>query len=131
MKKFIIVLLSVIVLTGCREKDKPVSIIGDWCLTDLTLTRSVIIGSEEVEVYIRFKDDGSFDLWQYLGAGRFHKFTGTWSLTENILTGKYSDGSEWGNIYDVDCKDDELILTATDNSSDIYVYTRTTIPESL
>ena len=119
------------ILCGCSQKDKPADIIGEWNLTDMELTKSVSIGTETIDIYISFAADNTFNLWQFIGAGRYEHFTGTWALTEGLLTGKYSDGAEWGNAYTVSCSDDILTMTATVNSSDVYVYTRCTIPENI
>lgn len=122
-----------LLICGCSgsKSSAPADITGEWKLTDLTLTKSVQVGSEAVDVYISFASNKSFDLWQFLGAGRYEHFSGTWELSENSLTGKYSDGTTWGNIYDVSVSGNELTMVATKNSSDIYKYTRTTIPDSV
>ena len=106
-------------------------ITGEWQLTDMTLTKSVQLGSEAVDIYISFAADNTFNLWQFLGAGRYEHFDGTWTLAEDILTGTYSDGNAWGNAYKVSLEGDLLTLEATQNSSDIYIYSRTTIPEDI
>lgn len=128
MKKIIYLLVLVGVLAACKPEAEVLDISGEWRLTDMTLTKSVQLGDQTIEIYIAFKQDNTFDLWQFLGAGRYEKFTGTWTLAEDILTGKYSDGSQWGNVYRVSLKNDTLTLEATENSSDVYTYTRTTIP---
>lgn len=122
-----------LLICGCSgsKSSAPADITGEWKLTDLTLTKSVQVGSEAVDVYISFASNKSFDLWQFLGAGRYEHFSGTWELSGNSLTGKYSDGTTWGNIYDVSVSGNELTMVATKNSSDIYKYTRTTIPDSV
>lgn len=120
-------------LCSCKEtKDEaPLDITGEWQLSDMTLTKSVQIGDEKVDIYMAFAADNTFDLWQFLGAGRYQHFSGTWELSGDSLTGKYSDGSVWGNIYKVSVADNILTMEATQNSSDIYKYTRTTIPDSV
>ncbi len=135
MKRLVIILSFVLLLCGCKggggKSSAPLDITGEWKLTDLTLTKSVQIGSEEVDIYISFAADKNFDLWQFLGAGRYEHFSGTWELAGETLTGKYSDGTTWGNIYKVSVSDNVLTMEATQNSSDIYKYTRTTIPDSV
>lgn len=133
MKRLAIILSCVLLLCGCNgsKSSAPIDITGEWRLTDLTLTKSVQIGNEAVDIYISFNADKSFGLWQFLGAGRYEHFTGSWELSEDSLTGKYSDGSSWGNVYKVSVTDNTLTMTATENSSDIYTYTRTSIPEDI
>lgn len=131
MRRIFMFILSAIALCCCNEKEKPADIIGEWNLTDMELTKSVSIGAETIDIYISFAADNTFNLWQFIGAGRYEHFSGTWALTEGLLTGKYSDGAEWGNAYTVSCSDDILTMTATVNSSDVYVYTRCTIPDNI
>ena len=94
----------------------------------MTLTKAMQIGDQTVDVYMAFKADNTFDMWQFIGAGRYQKYSGTWTLTDDMLTGKYSDGVQWGNIYKVSLEKDLLTMEATEESNDIYVYARTTIP---
>lgn len=135
MKRLVLILSFVLLLCGCKggggKSSAPIDITGEWRLTDLTLTKSVQIGSEEVDIYISFAADKKFDLWQFLGAGRYEHFSGTWELSGDNLTGKYSDGTAWGNVYKVSVSDNVLTMEATQESSDIYKYTRTTIPDSV
>ncbi len=131
MKRIAVIFALAAILWGCDRKEKQAGIIGEWNLTDMVPTKSVTIGSETVDIYISFAEDGTFGLWQFLGAGRYEEFSGIWTLTENMLSGVYSDGSPWGNAYQVTCSDDVLTMTATVNSSDVYVYTRTVIPEAI
>ena len=131
MKRIIFIISILELLCGCMPEAKVLDITGEWRLTDLELTKSVQIGNEEVDVYISYSVDNTFEMWQFLGAGRYEYFSGTWALTEDILTGKYTDGTNLGNVYKVTCEADILTMTATVNSSDIYTYSRTTIPESI
>lgn len=133
MKRIAIILSFVLLLCGCKgdKKSGPVDITGEWRLSDLTLTKSVQIGSEDVDIYISFAEGKTFELWQLLGAGRYEYFSGTWELSGETLTGKYSDGSPLGNIYKVSVDGDILTMEATQNSSDIYIYSRTTIPDDI
>ena len=133
MKRFTLILTCLFLLCGCKgsKSNAPLDITGEWRLTDLTLTKSVQIGNEEVDIYMSFAADKTFALWQFLGAGRYEHFSGTWELTGNTLTGKYADGTLWGNIYKVSVSDNLLTMEATQNSSDIYIYTRSNIPDNL
>lgn len=133
MKRFAIILSCMLLLCGCKESktSEQLDITGEWRLSDLTLTKAVQIGNVDVDIYMSFNSDGSFGLWQFLGAGRYEYFSGTYELAEETLTGKYSDGKAWGNIYKVSVSGDVLIMEATQNSSDIYKYTRTAIPEDI
>ena len=132
MKKITLIMAFIALLCSCSSKEEAVEpvpeIVGDWKLTEMTLTKALHIGSEEIEIYMSFEEDSSFELWQYLGAGRYEYFTGSWRLDGEKLTGKYSDGSAWGNSYKISCASDKLVMEAVGKGSDIYTYTRTTIP---
>ncbi len=91
-------------------------------------------------VYIEFLPDGTFSLAQIVGAGRYQTHTGTWTLTGDILSGRYSDGVRWGADYQIAISDDILTMTVStgDSSSssvgsttDIYTYRRCTIPDGV
>lgn len=130
--KLFLVLAIAVASVSCGSKDEAVSVAGEWELMDMELnTKSAQIGSEKVEVYISFTEDGQFALYQMLGAGRFEKYSGTYTLSGKSLTGKYSDGSPWGNTYDVSVSGTTLTMTATVGSTDVYVYEKCTIPSDV
>lgn len=136
MKARIIILtiLSVLLFSGCgngSKESKPVTVTGQWELTDIVATKSVQIGSEKIEIFIDFKEDKTFSLWQKLGEGRHRKYTGTWELTGTTLTGKYSDGKAWGASYEVSIEAGNLYMAETKQNLETYVYKPTTIPSSL
>lgn len=133
MKRFAIIISLMLALCSCKEtkKQAPLDISGEWQLTDMIQTKAIHIGSETVDVYMLFSVDKTFDMWQFLGAGRYQHYSGTWELSGDVLTGKYSDGSVWGNVYKVSLSDNVLTMEATQNSTDIYKYTRTVIPDNV
>ena len=119
---------------------------GTWNLISITETRSVSIGSEEVDVYIVFETDqpeatraeatsptestGTFTLYQMLGTGRFRTFRGRWTLVGTHLTGAYTNGTPWGAEYEVTLDDDDTRLTLA-APKETCIYTRTTLPSGL
>lgn len=138
MKRLVICLTAILfALVSCGEKDSSkksskTNVEGQWQLMDaLFSTKSAVIGDETITVYIEFVKDGSFSMWQQLGEGRFHTYTGTWSLSDNILTGKYSDGKSWGSGYSVSIDGDKLTMESLPDASDVFVYSRCTIPSTL
>lgn len=116
---------------GGEKQPKALDITGQWELTDITETKSVQIGSEKIEIYIDFKSDNTFALWQKLGEGRHRKYEGTWTLTESVLTGKYSDGKAWGASYEVSIEDGTLVMSEQKAGMQTYIYHSCTIPSSL
>ena len=130
MKKMLYVLLALFALAGCKEKEKKVlDITGDWQLK--TVTVKATYGHETVDVYLRFAADQSFELYQMLGTGRYRVYTGKWTLTENVLTGSYSDGKKWGASYEVEVDGDTMTLTSVSEKPETDTYRRTTIPQDV
>lgn len=88
-------------LVACGKENKPgkggskaPAIAGVWELSDIATKAS--IGSVAVSVYLDFADGGSFTLYQKIGEGRYTKFTGTYTVDKDSLSGKYADGKAWG-----------------------------------
>lgn len=135
MKRFILILsVALLALVGCK-KDNPQSaqlnIEGQWELVSASLgTKSANVGGQTVSVYIEFASGGKFSLYQQLGAGRFDSFSGSWTLSGDTLSGKYSDGSAWACDYSVKVESDKLTLTTLPDGDDSYTYSACTIPDS-
>ena len=82
---------------------------------------------ESIDVYVSF-GDGTFDLYQKVGEGRYFLYDGTYTLTGNVLSGLYSDGTSWGSDYDISLETDSLVLTAKNGSGEVSTYVRKAIP---
>lgn len=129
-----------------QQKKMAAALVGTWNLINIADTRSVTIGSEEVDVYVVFDADipaatkaevstpaasaGTFILYQMLGTGRYRTFRGTWTLAGTHLTGVYSNGTPWGAEYEVTLDDNDTRLTLA-APKETCVYTRTTLPSGL
>lgn len=104
MKKFFAMAILLLGLVACGEQNKQTpdtptftkdGIVGIWELTSVSTKATV--GSETVFVYVQFESSGSFTLYQKIGSGRYTKFEGTFSVTEDgKLGGKYANGTAWG-----------------------------------
>ena len=129
MKKIInLLLLGVsLILAGCggnsdKGKDKkPLDITGTWELTGIEITKAAQLGDARIEVEITFNADKTFTMSQMLGEGRAQEYSGTWVLTETILTCKYSDGKGWGSIYDVSVEGSTMTMIP-ETKAEIYTY---------
>ena len=119
--------VAVLLAASCGKKDK-LSVVGCWQLESLE-TRAAV-GDVEVDIYVSFASDRSFELYQMIGEGRYRRFTGTYTLTGTVIDGTYSDGSKWGSAYDVSVEGKTLTLTSrpSDASSGIEVSTYLQIP---
>lgn len=117
-----LVALSLAALScGKSNKDnetKALNVTGSWVLSRIE-TKAPAVGDVPVEIYIDFAES-SFTLYQKLGEGRFTLFKGTYTVTGTVLSGKYSDGKEWGP-YDMELTEEQLVLSRTDGvERDIY-----------
>lgn len=134
MRRFATALITlaalVLLSASCGKEDKTVKIAGEWNIVSIE-TKTASIGSQSIDVYISFMEDGQFMLWQKTGSGRYEKFTGSWTLSSDVLSGTYSDGSAWANDYDVSLSGNTLTLSSRTAPSEISVYQRTSIPEEV
>ena len=133
MKKYFLLLISVLFLCSCHreqeQKETPIDIVGEWMLNSY-VTKSVSIGNEKIDIYLKF-DASSFEIYQLLGNGRYQHYSGSYTITDNILNGKYSDGKGFGSSYSVSIENKKLILTRQPDGKEIQTFTPTTIPETV
>ncbi len=129
MKKLIIAALMLLALASCdKEKaGKALDISGDWNITEIS-TKAAEIGGVTLDIWISFKADKSFTMYQKIGQGRYDSYSGSWSISGTRLTGTYSDGKKWATEYDVALEDggNSLILTSITGETDTYA--KGTIP---
>ncbi|MGM9749018.1 MAG: lipocalin family protein [Candidatus Cryptobacteroides sp.] len=127
----VFVTLTTLALLSCK-KDNPkeeMSLEGCWELTSVQ-TKAATIGDVTVEVYLEFGKE-QFTVYQKLGDTRFTKYAGSYTLSEGVLTGTYSDGQPLSSKYTVTLEDNRLILeTSGGKEADIYNKIDT-IPESV
>ena len=125
---YIFVALLLVVTPGCKkngsEATTATKLVGQWhCIAE------ELNVAEDIDVYVEFMADKSFNLYQKIGQGRHRHFTGTWSVSGDVLSGLYADGSEWGSSYTVEFSGmDAMKLTAKNGSKEVMTYTRETIP---
>lgn len=130
MKKQILFLFATIsmlfAVSSCNEIEEPkleTLIIGTWDLNGVQFTKSATIGSETISVTVTFNQDGTFALTQVIGRGRAVDFAGTYTLTGDVLNGKYSDGATWGSQYNVAIEGTTMTMTSV-TGGDIYSYVK-------
>ena len=97
MKKIIrIMIIAALFCAAVSCKKAPetsTAIVAEWHLVEMTGASAL------PEVYIDFKADYSFEIYQKVGEGRFRRYDGTYAVAEDIVTGEYSDGEDWGCSY--------------------------------
>ena len=115
MKKILNIIAALLFVgfaTSCEQAPKvQEGIIGEWQLTEMDGQEASSISTD---VYIEFKSDLSFDMYQKVGAVmRYRKFAGTYSVAGSIVSGKYDDGKKWGSDYRATFEGDGQILVLT------------------
>ena len=136
MRKTIYILFAILgmsLFAGCdddkKDNNTPLAkqLVGEWRLTSWTSE-----APQAFDAYIAF-DGGSFNIYQKVESVRYQKYTGSYLLQDDVLSGNYSDITPWGSSYTVtaDEANNTITLTSTINTGDVSVYTRATIPESV
>ncbi len=129
MKRLLFILAALMVMsaTGCKKDEKVIdckaTLPGEWhCAPE----------GIDADIYAAFEENGSFDLYQKLGEGRYRHYTGTWECKGNTLSGIYSDGNAWGSSYTVAFTDnDNMTFTALNGSNEVMAYTREPVPSEV
>ena len=129
MKKIISnVIFATVVALGlisCEKTDPNLEkIAGEWYLQE-----------ENVEVYISFNTDGTFELYQNISvnegtnAPRYRLYKGMFTYDGTLLKGVYSDDSQWAYTYQATVSGDNLTMAFTDNGKEfVRTYVRKSIP---
>lgn len=100
-------------------------ICGEWVMTKHS-------GKDtDIQVYIAFNEDSSFDLYQRIYSVVWLHYKGTFTLEGTTLSGVYSDGKAWGSRYTISYAEapNRIRLTSLDNKSEVAIYTEQAIPE--
>ena len=117
-------LIAALAFVGCGNEKTPkvdnaAKVVGEWhCAPE----------GMDVDVYVAFATEGTFDEYQRIGEGRYRHYAGTWSVNKSELSGVYADGTEWGSSYALSFDGDTMTLTAKNDSEEAIVYTKTVIP---
>lgn len=112
----------VMTFTGCEEKDEVVRrIVGEWLYTDEE-------SGQDIEIYISFDVDDTFELFQKIGEGAHRYRTGTYNVDMDYVTGMYSDGTPWASDYILFFADDEMVMKSAHSQGYYAVYRKVRIP---
>ena len=107
-----------VLLASCEAAPKvEEGIVAEWQLTEMTGYESSDIPS----VYIDFRADLSFDIFQKVGqVQRYRRYAGTYVVDGSTLSGVYLDGKKWGSTYRVSFEADGgvLVLTALETDKE-------------
>lgn len=127
MKKLIYMFLAaaMIVLAGCKEKDEVKhKIVGEWYYSDEE-------SGHDLEIYVAFSIDYTFDIYQKIGEGGFRHLTGTYEVDRTLVTGVYSDRTPWASDYNVSFVDGNMVMTSTTADSYSVTYKKQRIPDEI
>lgn len=129
MKRILYILAALLLLASCGEKNGS--------KTELTLEQKLCTEWHSTslpvdgDIYISFSEDRTFELYQQIGQGAHRLYRGTWSLEENLLTGKYNDGEGWAAAYTITINDKQLTMTSVNDAAEESVFGREDIPEEV
>lgn len=133
MKKHIFHLLAATLLlffSGCSKSDEgpkvAPSVVGEWHLTSWNGAAPT-----EFDIYMELKSDGTFDLYQKVSTSRYEWLTGSFTATQDRLTGRYSDGEPWSTAYTYAVSGDKLTMTSQTGTPVESVYTKSPIPDGV
>lgn len=101
------------------------SIAGVWHLT------SWRDATPSFEVYMDITATGGVTLYQRIDSLYWDVFQSTAAISNGVISGVYTDNVAWGASYSVTAAGDTMTWIATNDSSDISVYTRSTLPTSM
>ena len=137
MRKTIYIVLAALGLclfAGCGSSDKekvsPTAkqLVGEWQLKTWTGETP-----QDFDIYLSFGADNTFEIYQRLAEVKYQKFTGSYQVQNDVLSGKYSGGKNFGSTYDISFNESgsTLTLTSATNVTEVSVYERSTIPNSV
>jgi hypothetical protein len=132
LKIFSLAMLLVMTLVGCEKQNNPDgpngdkgALSGEWVLTSWNEV------TPEFNVYIDFNDDNTFEIYQQVWSFDYELFTGTYTITGDIVTGIYTDGSIWASGYKFLKEGDTLTLYSQEDTSVTSVYEKCEIPVAI
>ena len=129
MKKtiFYIFTAALCLLTACeKEPTMAEKLIGDWHCT---------AASTDAEIYVTFRAEKTFTLYQQIGEGAFRVYNGTYVLSAGtgegagyVLSGKYNDGTPWGTSYELKSEDGNRFTLTGEGITETYDRVESGIP---
>lgn len=133
MKKIIYTIFAVCaaaIVSGCQKDTVEINspMVGEWHL-DSWLSEE----QKDFDVYLSFSKDGTFEMFTDERTPNMVKFTGTYSVSGDVVSGVYSDGLEWGASYTFSFSDGDNVMTFVSNTpnAETAVYRREAIPEDV
>lgn len=85
----------------------------------------------DFEVYMEIDATGGVILWQRIDSRNWEQYLSAAYTEDGVISGVYDDGVAWGASYYYSVNGDSMTWTDTQDSSDVSVYQRSTLPEYL
>ena len=85
----------------------------------------------EFNVYLQFKADGSFDIYQQVWNLTYDHFNGTYTTNDDIVSGTYANGDSWACGYRFEIVDGILKLYSQEDVSITSIYEACTITQEV
>ena len=131
MKKFLAIFaVAILALVGCnKEKQNGPSggasaINGQWHIVEWNSE------TPEFDVYVDFYN-GTFIIYQQVYSLFYEKFEGSYNVSGDIITGSYTNGSNWACGYKFEVSGDQLTLYSQEYISVTSVYEKCEIPQAI
>lgn len=125
MNRILYILTAALLIISCGDEngEKGLTFEQKMCREWHSVTLSA-----EGDIYLKFEDDKTFEIYQQIGDGRHKLYRGTWNLENNLLTGRYNDGEDWASAYTVTMHDKFLTLVSANDAAEESVFEKTEIP---
>ena len=129
LKIFSLMMLLALAVVGCEKSSvkgsSKAALDGEWVLTSWNEAEP------EFNVYIDFNEDNTFEIYQQVWSFDYELYTGTYTITGDIVTGVYADGSIWACGYKFVKDGDTLTMYSQEDQSVVSVYTKCEIPAEI
>lgn len=127
MKRILYILAAVLMAVSCGEKNggKTEELTLEQKLQNQWHSTSLAI---DADIYMDFRSDNTFELYQQIGEGAHRLYRGTWNLEGDLLSGRYNDGEEWAAAYLITIEGNTLTLTSQNDAAETAVYEKEEIP---
>ena len=122
-------MLLALAVVGCEKSSvkgsSKAALDGEWVLTSWNEAEP------EFNVYIDFNEDNTFEIYQQVWSFDYELYTGTYTITGDIVSGVYADGSIWACGYKFVKDGDTLTMYSQEDQSVVSVYTKCEIPAEI
>lgn len=131
MKKILYSLFAILCLgfAACDDDEVVINknIVGEWHIESFSGEKPA-----DFDIYIAFKDGGSFDLYQKgFSTPRWVRFDGGYSTAGKTVSGRYSDGVKWSYDFSLSEDGDRLTLQSNTSVRETTVYVRKRVPQEI